>query len=689
MEHQHPLAYPYRELIESDIRFLKVEPGELGSPIKCQLYQLPLTEDEHVDFFALSYVWGDPTVTKPITLNGEPFEVTANLYSALDQLRSSVNGFTEKFVWIDAICINQADIPEKERQIPRMADIYRFTSRSLGWLGPVDSPKDDSAEDDAFEHDASEDDSAEVDSADDDAFEHNVSEDEAFENEAFADDAFEDDVSDDDISDDEAFADEAFGHDVSEDDAVEKIFSVAVFFNEILADHMADEPSSSIQRILSFYQCSQPLGVNGINAAHVNDETSFFIRRTMFFHQCSRLPRIRSFFRFYRSSLAAIVDRTWFKRRWIVQEICLPEQPPDLCLGRHIINFETLRTLHDLAETESANVGAIKFSFGSLGGERDKYRALVSDDLPETQPSRVLLEMLLHTSAEATNLHDYIYSLLGLCNFGVNNEIPNSLRPEYAKPFQRAWYDAVVYIITTTGDLRLLNSNGTRLSGVPPWVHDFRELTALPSNPPFADATSVALSNDGMSLHVKGIQLGACVVALPYSDIPTDCVEWLYRRVEEIEDLFSRASIALDIPSNVLYDTWSQHVFTHGPIKNFLLTDARALYGQLRDQIPINLEHPGNNYHVLMEVLTLSFAVMHDGSVVTTPRVYTLRDEVTSIQKGDIITLFLGAESPSVIRPTGVGYEMVLFCNISGNHSINPSSEEYWGQQELQNFVLV
>lgn len=394
MEHQHPLAYPYRELIESDIRFLKVEPGELGSPIKCQLYQLPLTEDEHVDFFALSYVWGDPTVTKPITLNGEPFEVTTNLYSALDQLRSSVNGFTEKFVWIDAICINQADIPEKERQIPRMADIYRFTSKALGWLGPVDSPKDDSAEDDAFEH--------------------NVSEDEAFENEAFADDAFEDDVSDDDISDDEAFADEAFGHDVSEDDAVEKIFSVAVFFNEILADHMADEPSSSIQRILSFYQCSQPLGVNGINAAHVNDETSFFIRRTMFFHQCSRLPRIRSFFRFYRSSLAAIVDRTWFKRRWIVQEICLPEQPPDLCLGRHIINFETLRTLHDLAETESANVGAIKFSFGSLGGERDKYRALVSDDLPETQPSRVFLEMLLHTSAEATNLHDYIYSLLGL-----------------------------------------------------------------------------------------------------------------------------------------------------------------------------------------------------------------------------------------------------------------------------------
>lgn len=38
-------------------------------------------------------------------------------------------------LWVDAICINQGDIPEKNTQVPRMADIFRLAERVVVWLG--------------------------------------------------------------------------------------------------------------------------------------------------------------------------------------------------------------------------------------------------------------------------------------------------------------------------------------------------------------------------------------------------------------------------------------------------------------------------------------------------------------------------------------------------------------------------
>ena len=37
-------------------------------------------------------------------------------------------------LWIDAICINQASLKEKNQQVPMMADIYGGAARVLVWL---------------------------------------------------------------------------------------------------------------------------------------------------------------------------------------------------------------------------------------------------------------------------------------------------------------------------------------------------------------------------------------------------------------------------------------------------------------------------------------------------------------------------------------------------------------------------
>jgi hypothetical protein len=42
---------------------------------------------------------------------------------------------TIRCIWIDALCINQVDIPERNAQVLLMGDIYNKAQRVVAWLG--------------------------------------------------------------------------------------------------------------------------------------------------------------------------------------------------------------------------------------------------------------------------------------------------------------------------------------------------------------------------------------------------------------------------------------------------------------------------------------------------------------------------------------------------------------------------
>jgi len=106
-----------------------------------------LTLSRHVlkdlpPYNALSYTWGpsrqgDPPFTeadaKPIRLDGAVFRVFPTLYDALLQLAAS---YPAAHFWIDAICINQTDLREREAQVGIMNEVYRRAERCIVWLGP-------------------------------------------------------------------------------------------------------------------------------------------------------------------------------------------------------------------------------------------------------------------------------------------------------------------------------------------------------------------------------------------------------------------------------------------------------------------------------------------------------------------------------------------------------------------------
>jgi hypothetical protein len=136
--HQVVKSIPYSHFSiapgNANIRLLRLIPNKnKAAIIKCELlnYSLEPGEGTHL-YEALSYVWGNPNEIVPIFIDDHVLSVTANLYAALLHLRGRDIART---VWVDAICIDQANQEEKEHQIQSMAKIYGHANRVIVWLG--------------------------------------------------------------------------------------------------------------------------------------------------------------------------------------------------------------------------------------------------------------------------------------------------------------------------------------------------------------------------------------------------------------------------------------------------------------------------------------------------------------------------------------------------------------------------
>jgi hypothetical protein len=124
---------------------------------------------DNVPFATLFYTWGNPfgifcsekerdtapPTDIPIICDGKRLEVGENLYRFLVRWRLYLANFDHSVprtlapdqveacrppteFWIDAICINQQDIEEKNKQVSIMGEIYNKSTKTWVWLGEED-----------------------------------------------------------------------------------------------------------------------------------------------------------------------------------------------------------------------------------------------------------------------------------------------------------------------------------------------------------------------------------------------------------------------------------------------------------------------------------------------------------------------------------------------------------------------
>ncbi|KAM7188119.1 Heterokaryon incompatibility protein (HET) domain containing protein [Naviculisporaceae sp. PSN 640] len=165
-------TYVYRPLeTRTSIRLLELLPADdEDAPLHCRIHHVDLDDDSSPPYAAVSYVWGseenlDSIIVHSVssddsngTSTGETLpriSITRNLSLALRSIRKpSPNDpypwvFQEgimnlrerpRFLWADAVCIDQADsnvsAAEKHVQIPLMGKVFSLAKCVLIYLGP-------------------------------------------------------------------------------------------------------------------------------------------------------------------------------------------------------------------------------------------------------------------------------------------------------------------------------------------------------------------------------------------------------------------------------------------------------------------------------------------------------------------------------------------------------------------------
>ncbi|KAF4232490.1 hypothetical protein CNMCM6457_004816 [Aspergillus fumigatiaffinis] len=125
---------PIDELSQSPAftRVLTLYPGTEHDPLYCTL---DIVDIEHCPWppEALSYVWGSERAPVPLYCGNGQLSITLNLDIALRHLRLP---HAHRRLWVDAICINQEDLRERERQVGYMRLVYKHAVAVIAWLGP-------------------------------------------------------------------------------------------------------------------------------------------------------------------------------------------------------------------------------------------------------------------------------------------------------------------------------------------------------------------------------------------------------------------------------------------------------------------------------------------------------------------------------------------------------------------------
>jgi len=92
-------------------------------------------------YTALSYTWNHSDDEHPIWINGRYLNVKKNLYDFLYLYRQKLKAYAlpTVFLWIDALCLNYADVRERNSQVQIVPSIFQKAKTVLAWLEPLSS----------------------------------------------------------------------------------------------------------------------------------------------------------------------------------------------------------------------------------------------------------------------------------------------------------------------------------------------------------------------------------------------------------------------------------------------------------------------------------------------------------------------------------------------------------------------
>ncbi|KAI7781002.1 hypothetical protein LA080_015345 [Diaporthe eres] len=481
-----------------EFRLLILEPStDRLAPIRCKLKQASFDNGD-LKYTALSYVWADPPGTTPIIVNGVETQITLNLQAALRHIRQPSCAAT---LWVDALCINQENIPEKNHQVEMMREIYSGAELVIAWLGSAREDSDLAMEllakkleewrpreetlaydpDDLFEEEPGYPGSSTINGEQEDDTPASICE------------------GDPPTLPAQSVATISSLHLSSPGPLTEYGDTCAVSVDEDEHQderHIINQPSPS--------PTSQPSSTrNNSGIGH----SEYYMED--FMELIQRLSRRESL------AILKLLKRGWWYRAWVVQEVILAKKVVFKCgdaevSGRKMSTWggylDTLHLLSDEYDTVS----------------RDFHPLLLLEHLknPKDMGNDAVDILLVHSMRETTRPHDHIYGLLGV--------IPERDRrllgaPDYGCKVEDLFINVATKLMKEHNSLRLLLAAGipkllgeessTKMnlpSWVPDWTRPWRNtnvISGIDSRSGFTGESTFQFSEDMKELTFHGFEL--------------------------------------------------------------------------------------------------------------------------------------------------------------------------------------
>lgn len=141
-----PYSYtPLNHQLGQEIRLCILLPGQATDDIALDIVHVNIHDDtdDYPPYEALSYAWatqdGDSSLSQKANCYSGVIPITKACESALRNLRMSKR---KRYVWIDAICIDQSNILERNHQVGFMGTIFAKASQVVVHISPCSEATD-------------------------------------------------------------------------------------------------------------------------------------------------------------------------------------------------------------------------------------------------------------------------------------------------------------------------------------------------------------------------------------------------------------------------------------------------------------------------------------------------------------------------------------------------------------------
>lgn len=126
-------SYQYRRLSSHQLRLIKVEPSSSDTDLRFSVHTVDRNNVGKLpQYAAVSYQWGSGSADRVVHLDGRRFLCRPNLWWCLYYIRKHRRW---SFLWVDAICIDQDNVSERNEQVALMDLTYKDAVAVYAWLG--------------------------------------------------------------------------------------------------------------------------------------------------------------------------------------------------------------------------------------------------------------------------------------------------------------------------------------------------------------------------------------------------------------------------------------------------------------------------------------------------------------------------------------------------------------------------